>query len=234
MAKRAGERPAAVRRRTDRRSRSARAEGRNGREELLRAAAEVFAAHGFRQASVDEIAERAGYSKGALYWHFESKEDIFLALLEERIDAPTRRLVDLLRTAPPERDMSVEASRLFVELVSRERELLLLDHEYWSQAMRDSRLRARYARRRREMRAAVGQALTARLEHLGTPAPGARPEELATAIMSLAAGLAQQKLVDPKSVPDELLGDTIVLIYRGLVASAVGTSSSSTGTTTTS
>ena len=52
--------------------------------------------------------------------------------------------------------------------------------------------------------------------------------------MALAAGLAQQKLADPDSVPDELLGNTIVLIYRGLVASGFGTSTSSTGTTTTS
>ena len=97
---------------------------------------------------MDQIAERAGYSKGALYWHFESKEDIFLALLEERIDAPTRSRIELLETAPPERDMSVEASRLFAELLGRERELLLLEHEYWSHAVRDARLRARYAARR--------------------------------------------------------------------------------------
>ena len=117
--------------RADRRSRSARAEGRDGRADLLAAAAEVFAEQGFRRASVEAIAERAGYSKGAVYWHFESKEEVFLALLEERIDAPTRRLVEMLRTAPPERDMSVEASRLFADLLRGERELLLLEHEYW-------------------------------------------------------------------------------------------------------
>jgi AcrR family transcriptional regulator len=221
-------------RRADRRSRAARAEGRDAREALLQAAAEVFAAHGFVRASVDQIAERAGYSKGALYWHFASKEDIFLALLEERIDAPTRDAIELLETAPPERDMSVEASRLFTELLGRERDVLLLEHEYWSHAVRDARLRARYAKRRAAMRAALTSALEARLEHLGTPMPDARLDELATAILALSAGLAQQKLADPDSVPDELLGETIVLLYRGLVASGLGTSTSSTGTTTTS
>jgi AcrR family transcriptional regulator len=223
-----------VAKRVDRRSRAARAEGRDGRETLLRAAGEVFAARGFTQASMDEIAEHAGYSKGALYWHFPSKEDMFFALLEERIDAPMRRLVELLRTAPPERDMSVEASRFFVDLLGRERELLLLDHEYWSRAARDPRVRARFAERRAEMRSAIGTALRARLEHLGTPVRGVRAEELATAIMSLSAGLAQQALIDPESVPDDLLGDTIALIYRGALASGAGMSSSSTGTTTTS
>ena len=218
MAKRAGTvRPLAPR--LDRRSRSARAEGRNGRDALLQAAAEVFAERGFRDASVDEIAERAGYSKGALYWHFPSKDDVFLALLDERVDAPMRRTVELLETAPPERDMSVEASRLFVELLGRERELLLLEHEYWSQAARDPQVRKRYAARRAEMRAAIARAVTARIEHLGRPPTSdTRPEEIATVIMSLAAGLAQQKLTEPETVPDDLLGEAIALVYKGIVA----------------
>jgi AcrR family transcriptional regulator len=204
--------------RVDRRSRSARASGRNGREEILRAAGEVVAARGFREASVDEIAERAGYSKGALYWHFPSKEDLFFALLEERVDAASREMVELLRSAPPEQDMSVEASRRFVELLASEPELLLLEHEYRSQAMRDSRVRRRYAQRQAAIREATAGALAARLEHLGTPACDRETERFATAILALAAGLAQQRLIDPASVPDDLLGETIALIYRGLVA----------------
>ena len=46
---------------------------------------QVFAERGYRDASMDEIVGRAGYSKGALYWHFSSKEDLFFALLEERV-----------------------------------------------------------------------------------------------------------------------------------------------------
>ena len=69
-------------RRLDRRTRAARAEQRDGRAALLEAALEVFADRGYRDASVDEIAERAGYSKGAIYFHFSGKEDLFFALLE--------------------------------------------------------------------------------------------------------------------------------------------------------
>ncbi len=68
---------------------------------------------GYRDAGVDEIAAEAGYSKGAIYWHFADKEELLSALLEERIDAPTRDRVALLASAPPERDMSVEATREF-------------------------------------------------------------------------------------------------------------------------
>jgi AcrR family transcriptional regulator len=155
-----------------------------------------------------------------LYWHFQSKEDVFFALLEERIDARLRETVELLESAPPEQDMSVEASWPFAELVTAERELLLLEHEYWSQAVRDPRVRRRYVERRREMRAALGKALAVRFEHLGAARLGTAPEETATVLLSLAAGLAQQKLIEPDTVREELLGETIAAIYRGLVARA--------------
>lgn len=169
---------------------------------------------------MDEIAQRAGYSKGALYWHFDSKDDLFFALMDESVDAPTREMIDLLQGAPPEQDMAPEASRRLVELVSEQRELLLLDHEYWAQAVRDPDLRRRYGARRQELRAALGRALEVRLAHLGAPAPEIALDEMATVVMSLSAGLAQERLIDPGAVPDELLGRAIVLLYRGLLASA--------------
>jgi AcrR family transcriptional regulator len=204
--------------RLDQRTRAARAQGLDAREELLEAAVEVFARRGFREASVGEIAQRAGYSKGAIYWHFAGKDDLFFALLEERIDQPMREMIELLQSAPPEQDMAPEASKRFVEVLRGQRATLLLDHEYWSQAVRDPALRARYAKRQAQLRSALGRALATRLEHLGAPPLQPWAEEMATAIMGLAAGLAQEKLIDPDAVPDHLLGETIALIYRGFVA----------------
>ena len=206
--------------RIDRRTRTARAEGRDGREALLEAAAEVFALRGYRDSSVDEIAQRAGYSKGAVYWHFASKDDLFLALLEERIDRPTREMIELLESAPPEQDMVPEANQRFMEVLRGQRELLLLEHEYWSQAVRDPQVRARYTRRQAKLRAALAKALAVRVRHLGAPPLDADPEAMATAFMGLTAGLAQQKLVDPDTVPDHLLGDIFALVYAGHVARA--------------
>lgn len=205
--------------RVDRRRRVARAERRDARQELLSAAADVFAERGFHDASIDEIAERAGYSKGAVYWHFASKDDLFLALAEERVDRPMREMIELLQSAPAELDMAPEASRRFATLLAGQRDWLLLDNEYWSQAVRDPDLRRSYAKRRRELRAALGSALAARAGTLGAPQIGIDPERVATAIIALSIGLAQQALVDPRAVPADLLGETIVLIYRGLLAS---------------
>jgi AcrR family transcriptional regulator len=59
--------------------------GRETRQRLAEAATAVFARSGYERATVDEIVREAGFSKGAFYVHFESKEDIFWAMLEERI-----------------------------------------------------------------------------------------------------------------------------------------------------
>src|SRR5438552_8475783 len=145
--------------RLDQRTRAARAQGREARDELLTAALRVFARRGYRQAGVDEIAAAAGYSKGALYWHFSGKEELLVALLEERIDAPMREMVALLGSAPPDRDMSVEATEEFGRQLSEQREAVLLDREYWSLAIRDRELCARYAERQDELRRAMAAAL---------------------------------------------------------------------------
>lgn len=202
--------------RSDRRTRAARAESRDAREELFDAAIAVFAERGFNDASVDEIAARAGYSKGALYWHFAGKEDLFFALLDERIDRFYLEMAELLETAPPDRDMAPEASQRFVEALRGERALILLTHEYWSQAVRDPKLRRRLARRQARLRSALARALVARSEHLGGPPVEAWAENWATVIIALTTGLAQERLISPSAVPDHLLGETIALIYRGL------------------
>ncbi len=204
--------------RLDRRTRRGRAERRDARHALLQAALEVFAERGYRDATIDEIAAAAGYSKGAVYWHFDGKDDLFFALLEERVDRPIRESIELLASAPPDHDMAPEATRLFAELLGEERQIVLLDHEYWSLAARDPRLRARYARRQREMERAFARAIEARAAHLGTPKAAENAEELATMMLSLARGLGREKLISPGAVPDHMLGEAYATIYAGLVA----------------
>jgi AcrR family transcriptional regulator len=206
--------------RLDQRSRAARAQGREGRDALLTAALRVFARRGYRQAGVEEIAAEAGYSKGALYWHFSSKEELLLALLEERIDAPMREMVALLESAPPERDMSVEAAREFARQLGGQREALLLEREYWSLAIRDPELRARYAQRQAELRGALAAALEARARHLGSPDLPMPADDVARIVMSIIGGLTIDELIEPGSVSPERLGEALALIYTGLVARA--------------
>jgi AcrR family transcriptional regulator len=204
--------------RIDRRTRSARADGRDARQDLFDAAIEVVTERGFKDASVDEIARRAGLSKGGLYWHFPSKDDLFFALLEERVDRAYIQMAEMLATAPADQDMSVEASRRFVEVIRRQRDLLLIDNEYWSMAVRDPKLRRRYARRQARLRNRLAEAFRLRMEHLGGPSIEGRAEEIAAIVMGLTVGLGQERMISPSAVPEHLLGEAIALIYRGLVA----------------
>ena len=208
------------RRRVDRRTRAARAEGRHAREELLTAALHVFARRGYEQAGVDEIATEAGYSKGALYWHFSGKEELLTALLDERIDAPAREMVALLESAPPDRDMSVEAARAFARRLREQREAVLLDREYWSLAIRDPALRARYIARQTDLRRALAAALQARMRHLGTPDLPMGAEQVARIVMTIIGGLAVDELIEPGSVDPDLLAETLAVLYSGLLARA--------------
>src|SRR2546427_13226805 len=62
------------------------------RRRLMDSAMSVFARFGYERATVDEIVREAGFSKGAFYVHFESKEDLFWEMLQERIDAQQESL----------------------------------------------------------------------------------------------------------------------------------------------
>jgi AcrR family transcriptional regulator len=206
--------------RLDGRTRAARAQDREPREELLSAALRVFARRGYREARVDEIAAEAGYSKGALYWHFSGKEQLLMALLDERIDAPMRERIALLASAPPERDMSLEATREFARQLDESRETLLLAREYWSLAIRDAELRPRYVERQTELRDALAAAMESRARHLGTPDLTMPAQDVARIVMSIIGGLAFDELIEPGSVRPELLGEALAVVYAGLVARA--------------
>jgi AcrR family transcriptional regulator len=206
--------------RLDGRTRAARAQGREAREELLTAALRVFARRGYRDARVDEVAAEAGYSKGAVYWHFSGKEQLLMALLDERIDAPIRDRIDLLASAPAERDMSLEATQEFARQLSEARETLLLAREYWSLAIRDAELRPRYVKRQTELRDALAAALASRARHLGAPDLTMPAQDVARIVMSIMAGLAFDELIEPGSVRPELLGEALAVVYAGLVAQA--------------
>jgi AcrR family transcriptional regulator len=82
------------------------------RAQLFRAALAVCAEKGFHETTVDEIAARAGLSKGSLYYHFRSKEDLFLATLEDMVDEFAGVLAQT-----SERETALEALRNATELM---------------------------------------------------------------------------------------------------------------------
>jgi AcrR family transcriptional regulator len=197
-----------------------RSERDDTRRSLLDAAAKLIAERGYRGTTVNDVVARAGLSKGTFYWHFKSKHDLLLAVLEERFDRPVRELAELLKSAPAHEDMAPEASRRFLEFVGQGPETVVLEHEYRSLAVRDPRVRARYRKRQAALRDALAAGLDARARHLGAPPFATPSRDVASAYLALASGLAVERLIDPAAVPDNLLGETVALVYEGLVARA--------------
>ncbi|HLY42174.1 MAG TPA: helix-turn-helix domain-containing protein [Terracidiphilus sp.] len=102
---------------------------------LLDAAEEVFVRDGYEAAQLDEIAARAGRSKGAVYTHFESKEDLFLALFEHR----TRTFIDGLVNgleACTSRKQKMQAFREFYLGLAHDRSWPILTLEFKLFALR--------------------------------------------------------------------------------------------------
>jgi AcrR family transcriptional regulator len=95
---------------------------------LLSAAEQVFARVGYERAQVEEIAEAAGFSKGALYAHFKSKEELFLGLYETKTASSLAKLRHALEGAPT-RDGKIDAFRSFYINLSREKDWALITLE---------------------------------------------------------------------------------------------------------
>jgi AcrR family transcriptional regulator len=102
---------------------------------LLNAAEEVFVRDGYESAQLDEIATRAGRSKGAVYTHFKSKEDLFLALFEHRTRSYINRLVNTLQNCTS-RKQSLEAFREFSVGLVQDRIWPILTLEFKLYALR--------------------------------------------------------------------------------------------------
>ena len=203
---------------TRRDGRSAELKG-TARDRLLDAALAEVREHGYAGTSLQAIAERAGLTKGAIYWSFRDKRDLFLALVEERIDAPARELMEITETAPARAATAPLISEGVARLVREQPELLLVLFEQWALAVRDPDLRPAYRARQEMLRNTLARALRARHETTGVPLTYPA-ERLASAVLALAHGLAMDALVDPTGVRDELFGDVLQLLYEGLEARA--------------
>jgi len=212
--------PVKSQRRSRGRPRASGSDREETRRLILDAATALIAERGYHGTTVNEMIARAGLSKGTFYWHFRSKEEVLLAVLEERVDGPIYELSKTLANAPAERDMAPEASAQLLRVLERGRETILLEREYELLAIREPTLRARYRRRQAALRKALSAGLDARARQLGAPPFSTPAADVAAAYLTLGVGLAAEKLIDSEAVPDNLLGEMVALIYQGLVARA--------------
>lgn len=136
---------------------------------LLDAAEAVFAEKGFTAASLDDIAHAAGYTKGAIYNHFATKEDLFLAVSDRYWRRYFDNFAEVMSSAK-----QVGAAELD-EIAKRWRELsrdrgaehAALGHEFTLYLRRNPDVQERVAAKRAEAVEALGKFIVAGVEHLG-------------------------------------------------------------------
>jgi AcrR family transcriptional regulator len=191
------------------------------RERLLDAARSVFASSGFHGASVEEIASTAGYSTGALYSNFDGKEDLFLVLMEREIEEHAREIAEAVAKRDSVAGRATGGAQVWMTMIEREPELLLLFMEFWAYGVREPDVRPKVAARFAQVRQLLTRLIadSAREFDLELQIPA---EQLAVVIDALADGIARQKLADPAAVPDDLMGRVLSLLL-GAVSRPAGT-----------
>lgn len=190
--------------------------GRPSRDEvrraLLDAAAQVFARRGIDAASLDDVAAAAGFTKGAVYSNFGSKDGLVAALADDRVTAYLDLGLDAVSDV--EVPFAVRVQGLGDQLTSafdEQRDWTLLFLELWQRAVRSGRADTAFRDRRRGLHASITAAIVHHFGEAGTPMP-LPPEEMATVLMALSNGLAIERHADPGAVPDDLLGRVLTLL----------------------
>jgi AcrR family transcriptional regulator len=178
----------------------------------LAAARRQFAERGYHGSTVDAIAEEAGFSKGAVYSQFGSKDDLMLAVLEASIEERQRRSAEALNASgvdvgPDEVIRLAYASS--ASTLAWQTALL----EFRIHAGRDPAVNARYRVLHERTIGYIAAALAELIERADLPVSAA-PRQLATALLAGDAGVTVERLVNPELEPLEVLHGIAALASR--------------------
>jgi AcrR family transcriptional regulator len=181
----------------------------------LRAAGTVFADRGYHGATLDDVLAEAGVSRGALYHYFCSKQELFLALLNERMTTGIEDAAAVFNQLGAGEDARIAAVSGFLDRFERNPRWLPLLLEFLAIGCRDTEVRAgvvnSFLRPAREQTAA----LIRRTEDDTTPPGTLTADELATAATALINGLAIERAFDPDAVPSDLPGRLLTALGHG-------------------
>ena len=175
------------------------------RERILTAAVTTFASEGFAGATIDMIAEAAGFTKGAVYSNFGSKDDLFFALLDAQVTARVTlitKLIEQVGASEGPESAAAAVGKALMQAIHENTDYQLLFIEYWLRAARDPQIRERFAKHRREL---IDRTMKA-IDPAVFAWTGLSPEALGTLLVALSNGFAIEEIVAPGTVPPELPG----------------------------
>jgi AcrR family transcriptional regulator len=182
------------------------------RAALLEAARRVFLAAGYHGASVDAVAGEAGFTIGAVYSQFGGKAELFLALLEQRIEERIGQIRSVVDGSGVAAELTAVA-RQWAGVLRTDLDWTLLVIEFRVHAARDPVLAARFAELHARLLRAVVQSLT---ESLGLPATP-EVEDLARLLLATGPGGALARAAEGEAFRDELMEETNVALAQRLL-----------------
>jgi AcrR family transcriptional regulator len=189
------------------------------RQCLLHSAARVFARRGLQHASIDEVAEDAGFTKGAFYANFKSKEELFLAMLDERFAEKLRQLDDLLAGDDEPQLQARRAGEEFARYIAADPEWQRLFFEFSAYAARNPEFRDELVVRYRTLRARIADAYRERAARDGLEMP-ISPEQTALMTFAMCNGMALESLLEPEEITEETYGTMLETFFTGIGALA--------------
>jgi AcrR family transcriptional regulator len=193
------------------------------RRHLMDAAATVFARQGFHRASLDDVAAVAGFTKGAVYSNFASKDDLFLAVFEDRYQSEQDEMHRVLTEEEQPYELGSRQGEVFDRVrgvIDRtwddEWTALYLEFVLYAQRKPEAKVKlAESVRRQRDMTVAMLDEAYKSVDHV----PEQPVEVLATIAVALFDGLALGRLADPPAFDDEMLTQFLDFMIRSIGAS---------------
>lgn len=178
------------------------------RARILEAARRLFLARGFTRVAIEDVAAKAGYTRGAVYSNFANKGELFLALVDERFDRQQDRssfVAPATATAAQRVDL---LARWLAAEASQTREWLSAEVEFTAFASTDPALSVRVMQAQRAGRSALAELLEEQCRLIGVTPPLAA-DDLAAVVTSLIRGLTIEYLVDLHTDVGGLLAATL-------------------------
>lgn len=186
------------------------------RTRLLEAAARVYAAHGFAGATLDDVAEAAGLTKGALYGHFGSKDKLLVALMEEYLAAEIAEQISLFDRDETTWKRPQAGSDVWMRELDASPDAFRLLVEFWVAAARDEQMRERFAGGLEALRQMFAGFCADSAADSGLPVSEQGARNTADVMLGLSFGLGLMRVADGDRVSPALLGTALSVFIRAL------------------
>jgi AcrR family transcriptional regulator len=181
-------------------------------EKLLDAAAKIFARRGIAGASIEEIAETAGFTRGAFHANFKSKDALFLTLVEKQVKATTSEIHELLATSNCAEETLRNLRAAYPRYTGADKDAFLLITEAQLYALRNPR----FGKKLSALFSTTYDDLTRSVEHFQEQRgckDAVYAKQLVLIGFALSHGLTLHNLLNPDRYPDSMVSDSMRLVF---------------------